>query len=338
MRRLVVVVGVVVGLSACAPTGWQWQRFPAFFEFGSFAGTDGSSLPWASTGEGPLRFDDVSYRWARIPLPGASAVFTITPDGHEYASTYGIYTRTSAKAQWQLLSGTRALGLSFAGKDERGNLYARTTLAASGKGEVFVRLAGEDGWAKVGVEATTLTSFVNDPIGRLYLSASAPVRLLRLEGTTTVDLAQPSALAFDAQGQRYQASLPFTVERVTDSGELELWHRLVGAGTPVLSTLLGFGRDGRFYALIGTSGDLPSKERVDRGDLVSIGAGEPQWRIAAKLGVNGDGQEAGPVSLDAYGGGFARDGSLYFGGCESGCAGGNAFSYGLFRLTLGGQP
>jgi hypothetical protein len=101
---------------------------------------------------------------------------------------------------------------------------------------------------------------------------------------------------------------------------------------------LGFGPDGRFYALVGNGGDLNPKVRIERGDLLSIGASDTEWRLAARPGVNGDDEPAGPVSLDQYGGGFARDGSLYFGGCESGCAGRNSFSYGLYRLTLGGQP
>jgi len=318
---------LVVG---CGPQGWAWQRYSTLTDFGSFSGLDARGAPIASTIDGPRRFDAESYVWKRIETPGAAAKFSATVSGREFASTYGLYTRERSSAAWSLLPGSRALALEFVGQDAAGHLYAR-----SGPADFFVQLSGTQTWLELVTDPSLKDAF-HDPRGTVYLSDAQRSRLARLDGSTVVALAHPTATGFDLDGRRYQAVLPFKVERVDDDGQLTIWHTLSGAGTPVLSALYGFGKDGRFYAL---AQNAPEGSDFASGDMVSIGQGEKRWRLAASPVSDGAGNSAGLASFQSYGGGFERDGAMYFGGCESGCDGrGNAFSYGLFKLTLGGQP
>lgn len=328
----------LVVLSGCAESGWQWQRFTTLRDFGSFAGIDASGAPWAGTINGPYRFDSRRYDWQRIETPGAQASFVAAASGHEFASTYGVYTRASPSAEWQLLEGSRALDLVFTAEDAALNIYAITAAGPAGTQRFhYVRRSGSDSWERLALDGRVSTVF-SSPTGTVYATDGAQ-QLVELRGAEVVPLTQPRATLFDFEGRRHLAEVPFRVHRVTAAGELELWHQLSGAGTPALEQLLGFGKDGRFYAVAVNVLTIPSSADYTAGDLISIGQGESTWKLAASPVSNGDDQPAGLGSFSSYGGSFAPDGSLYWGGCESGCTGsGNAFSYGLFRLTLGGQP
>ena len=123
------------------------------------------------------------------------------------------------------------------------------------------------------------------------------------------------------------------IQQLSDAGALTEWVDFGGVGTAVMGRLIGFGADARFYALAASAQD-----DFGIGDVVVISPDAPAWKLAASSVLQGDGEAGGPpLSLDAYGSAFAPDGSLYFFGCESGCAGdGNAFTLGVYRLVLGG--
>lgn len=329
-------------LLACSPQGWSWQRFNTLRDFGSLTGTDGAGAPFANTVNGPFRFDDASYLWRSVAMPGAGATLQVAPDGREFASTYGLYTRASASGEWQLMPGSRELSLEFIGQDANRNVYGQTTFFSIPQGETkqyAVQLAGTDAWVPLAIDAKVFASLVFGPTGDVFAQSSNRSRLLAIKGTEISDAPQPSALNFDFEGHRYTAEIPFHVRAVTADGQLETWLTLTGAGTPVLERLVGFGKDHRFYAVAGSISSVTAGADFQSGDLISIGRGESEWRLAASPVSDGAGNAAGPGTFNAYGALIARDGTVLFAGCESGCTGdGNSFSYGVFRLTLGGQP
>ncbi len=351
----------VLAFSSCDASSWAWQRYTPFSDFGTFQGIDAVGAPLASTIAGALRFDDATYSWTRVQLPGAGARHHVALSGREYASTYGIYRKDPGAADWQLLEGSRALDLEFVAEDKRGHIYAQTAFFAippGGKKRWAVRSAGTDVFVPFDLDpaAEVTTNFAGD-VHALIRDArtSVPTVLLRLEGTQPVALVHPTALLFDFQGTRYLVQPagsmrvddgmggvktvinPFRIEQVDAAGGLVPF--LEAPGGPAFSDL-GFGRDGRWYAVASDNPLLlPKGAGHAVGDVISIGRGETSWLRAASAVENGDGTTGGPVLLSRYGGGFVADGSLIWAGCESGCAGaGNSFSYGLWRLRLGGQP
>lgn len=348
----------VLALSGCEASGWSWQRYPVFRDFGTFKGIDALGAPLASTVGGELRFDDATYSWQRVELPGAGARLHVGLNGREFASTYGIYRKERGAAEWQLLEGSRALSLEFVAEDRRGHVYAQTSAATGGPKAWSVQVAGTEAWAPLDLEAGV--ELISDFQGNVHaltrsVGSSLPLRLRRLEGTQLVELPHPSAISFGFDGDRFLVTPanamrvddgmggvktvlnPFRIQRVNAAGELEPW--LEAPGGPAV-TDLGFGRDARWYAVVSDNPLLlPSGATYAVGDVISIGKGELTWVRAASAVENGDGTLGGPVLLSSYSGGFASDGTLIWGACESGCTGtGNAFSYGLWRLRLGGQP
>lgn len=352
----------VLAFTGCGASAWSWQRYAAFTDFGSFQGVDGQGAPLASTVGGELRFDEATYQWKRVELPGAGARLRVAVSGREFASSYGIYRKEPKGTDWQLLGGSRELDLEFVAEDRLGHIYAQTTFFAipqGGKRAYAVRVAGTEGFVPLGLDPVLFEELKSDFRGNVYAVgrvASRPSRLLRLEGTQQVELPHPSALDFDFKGNRYLVTPagsmrvdngmggvttvgnPFRIQRVGPGGELEPWFSGEG-GSPVL-TQLGFGRDDRWYGTVSDSSTgLPKGAAYSTGDVVSIGKGDQSWVRAASAVEDGDGTLGGPVRLSNYGGGFVSDGSLIWAGCESGCTGtGNSFSYGLWRLRLGGQP
>ncbi len=351
----------VLAFTSCGASGWSWQRYSVFRDFGSFQGIDGKGAPLASTIGGELRFDEATYQWKRVELPGAGAKLRVAISGREYASTYGIYRKEPNATDWQLLEGSRELDLEFVAEDRLGHIYAQTAffaIPAGGKKAWSVRVAGTEGFVPLDLDPTLFEELKSDFQGNVYAIgrvASQPSRLLRLEGTQQVELPHPAALDFDFKGNRYLVTPagsmrvadgmggvktvlnPFRIQQVGAGGELEPW--LESPGGPAL-TSLGFGKDTRWY---GTVFDdpalLPAGAGYSTGDVVSIGKGDRAWVLAASAVEGGDGTLGGPVRLSSYGGGFVSDGSIIWGACESGCTGtGNSFSYGLWRLRLGGQP
>lgn len=356
-----IALWAVLAFTSCGASGWSWQRYASFSDFGSFQGVDGLGAPLASTVAGELRFDETTYQWKRVELPGAGAKLRVAISGREFASTYGIYRQEPKATDWQLLAGSRELDLEFVAEDRLGHIYAQTTFFAippGGKKAYAVRVAGTERFVPLDLDPVLFEEVKSDFRGNVYAIgriASQPSRLLRLEGTRLVELPHPSALDFDFEGNRYLVTPagsmrvddgmggvktvlnPFRIQLVGADGELEPWLEI--AGGPAL-TPLGFGKDTRWY---GTVSDdtalLPEGADYSTGDVVSIGRGDRAWVRAASAVEGGDGTLSGPVRLSKYGGGFASDGSLIWAGCESGCAGtGNSFSYGLWRLRLGGQP
>ena len=281
----------------------------------------------------PLRLDEGR-------AAGRSAKLRVALDGREFASTYGIYARADRTAQWRLLQGSRALSLEFVAQDERQNLYAQTRFEAvppGGKKLSFVQLAGSDTWLPLELDSNA-PELTTDFQGRVYAVGQA--RLFRLEGTKVTELPHPEAVTFDFSSERFVVTPAggLHIERVTAAGELEPWLE-AQEGMPVVS-VIGFGRDHRCYAVVSSDPRfLPTGSKYTPGDVVSIGKGQREWTLAASVTENGDGTFGGPVLLSSYGGGFVSDGSLIWSACESGCGGsGNAFSYGTWRLRLGGQP
>ena len=352
----------VLAFSSCGASGWSWQRYAVFSDFGSFQGVDGQGAPLASTVGGELRFDETTYQWKRVELPGAGAKLRVAISGREFASTYGIYRKEPKGTDWQLLEGSRELDLEFVAEDSLGHVYAQTTFFAippGGKKAYAVRVAGTEGFVPLDLDPVLFEEVKSDFRGNVYAIgrvASQPSRLLRLEGTQHVELPHPAALDFDFKGNRYLVTPagsmrvdngmggvktvlnPFRIQRVSAGGELEPWLEGEGGG-PVL-TALGFGRDDSWYGTVSDDTQLlPEGAGYATGDVVSIGKGDRSWVRAASAVEDGDGTLGGPVRLSNYGGGFVSDGSLIWAGCESGCTGtGNSFSYGLWRLRLGGQP
>ncbi len=92
----------VLAFTSCDAQGWSWQRYSAFRDFGSFQGIDALGAPLASTQGGELRFDDATYSWKRVELPGAGAHHRVALSGREFASTYGIYRKERGATDWQL--------------------------------------------------------------------------------------------------------------------------------------------------------------------------------------------------------------------------------------------
>jgi hypothetical protein len=350
----------VLAFTSCGASGWSWQRYTVFRDFGSFQGIDALGAPLASTIAGELRFDDATYSWQRVELPGAGARLRVALSGREFASTYGIYRKERGAADWQLLEGSRQLDLEFVAEDKSGNVYAQTNFFAippGGQKAWSVRVAGTETWQPLALDlsAEVTSDFRGNVYALTRAGSSQPNKLLRLEGAQTTELTQPAAITFDFKGDRFLVTPagsmrvddgmggvktvlnPFRIQRVSPSGELEPW--LEAPGGPAL-TPLGFGRDGRWYGVVSDNPALlPEDAAYAVGDVVSIGKSELTWRLAASAVENGDGTLGGPVLLSSYSGGFVSDGSLIWAACESGCAGtGNAFSYGLWRLRLGGQP
>ncbi len=351
----------LLALTSCGPSGWSWQRYSSFSDFGSFQGIDAQGAPLASTFGGELRFDESRYQWQRVELPGAGAKLRVGHSGREFASTYGIYRKDLGASDWQLLEGSRERSLEFVAEDRLGHLYAQTAFFAippGGKKAWSVRVAGSQAFEPLDLDPTLFEELKSDFRGNVHAVgrvASQPSRLLRLEGSGFIELPHPEALDFDFDGNRYLVSPanamrlddgmggvktvlnPFRIQKVGAGGDFEPW--VESAGGPVL-TPLGFARDDRWY---GTVSDnpllLPEGAGYSTGDVVSIGKGEKTWVRAASAVENGDGTLGGPILLSSYGGAVVSDGSIIWAACESGCTGtGNSFSYGLWRLRLGGQP
>ena len=358
------VVGASLLLS-CGSGAVTWQRYPVLREFGSFAGIDADGNPYAATAAGTLMVDDSAQDWQRVAMPGSAAKYFVALDGREFASTYGVYVREPGASSWTLLEGSRALDLEVVTQDGRRNVYARTNDASAG-GVVgrswYVRAAADTSWKQLALDAAQTPELVTDFRANVYVragSSSGIQQLSRLEGEVVTPVPHPTASTFDFRGDRFlvaaagasraddgqggvtTVSTAFRIERVTAAGELEEWVRFDDAqSNAAIRTFFGFGKDDRFYAAVADGiASLPEGAEYATGDIVSVGRGDTAWTLAVSPLAEGDDGQVGPTLLSSYGGGFVSDGSLIFAACESGCTGtGNSFSYGVWRLRLGGQP
>ena len=346
-------------LFACSPQP-SWERYPALSHFGAFSGTDPEGRPFASTIAGVFKVASPEGPWQRLALPGASARYLVARDGRELASTYGIYLREPPSEGWSLIPGSRALNLAAVAQDTAKNVYAQTddaTFAVTRERETWVLPVGGTDWQKLELDPKGQTALLTDFPGNVYAvtqAAGGAQQLVRVEGTRLTPLPHPTAQTFDFRGRRFLVSpartervddgmggvrverLAFQVQRVTEAQELEDWTRFeVDAPGPALADVFGFGQDDRLYAaVLDDAALLPPGVDYAAGDLVSVGKGERAFRRAVSLAEPG-----GPTLLRNYAGSFVADGSIIFAGCESGCSGsGNAFSYGVWRLHLGGTP
>ncbi len=338
----------VSALAACDDSaGGQWELYPYT---GYYLGDNAGGQPSLITREGVMQRDDAGT-WRRVRMPGSNANYVVTPDGREYSSSYGIYTRDDSAADWRLLEGSRALELVAVFQDNKQNLYAQTSQESILLGispSWYVQLAGDTMWTKMPFEPTTFFGLITTFTGTLYAQigpAGAERPLYRVDGATLVPLPYPFARLFDFEGKRYLYSDidgELLIQRITDAGELEPWFQLAATvKRPVFSAHYGFGKDGRMYSRVSDNQlFLPENAGYSPGDIVSIGKGETSWTFAvdgisgAKAGGSG---RQGPVNQSVFSGGFVADGSMVFTGCENldPCQG--RLDFDVYRLRLGGS-
>jgi hypothetical protein len=329
------------------PTGegsWQWFAVGAKrSDFGNFKIAQNGTLQYSSSAEGNSRFDEKLNDWVSVETPGGlDAVYDVARNGTEFVSSYGIYTRASQTSPWTLLPNSRVLRLRYVGLDRDENLYAAVDQSAKppapvGSSSVYVKLKGSSAWTAVGGLPTSQSNVSGgiDPIGRAYLYTMGGLAF-QLQGSSAVALPQPQATSYDYAGNRYVVPAlgnGTVIQKVTPSGTLEPWVNFGGQGTSTLLKFIGFGKDGRFYAIAGVNST--SGFDFGQGDIIAISPSNPKWAKAASGVVDGAGRRTGPASpTTAYNSSFAPDGSLYFYACESCGQNDNAFSYGIYRLKF----
>jgi hypothetical protein len=324
---------------------WQWFTVGTRrSDFGSSYFAQNGTLQYYSSVEGNSRFEETLNDWVSVETPGGyGAVYNIARNGTEFVSSYGMYTRASAASAWTLLAGSRALRLQYVGLDRDENLYAAVDINSKlitplGSTKIYVRLKGSSAWTPVSGLPTPLYIAPDsiDPIGRAFITTNTGS--FQLQGSSAVALPQPQATSYDYLGNRYFVPAlgnGTTIQKVTPSGTLEPWVNFGGQGTSTLLKFIGFGKDGRFYAIAGFNSTLG----FDFGqyDIIAISPSNPKWSKVASSVLDGAGRRTGPANLTiAYNVSFAPDGSLYFYACENGCTPtvGNPFSYGIYRLKF----
>ncbi len=285
---------------------------------------------------GSIRYDPNLNFFAQVDTPGSfNARYVVGDDGTEYVSDYGIYARAVGSTQWTLLPESRSKRLEYVYAAKNGDVYARTT--ASNPNVYFVKLKGSSSWTALNEQPTQVANqsfeIKHDFTGRTYLNTSSS-NLMLLEGAKASVLPQPDASIFDWNGERYKtvdSANKRDLMHVNASGQLELWGKISESG-PIIK-YLGFGKDGRYYAVAGFSSILGSDYR--QYDIIAVSKGNPKWVLAASSVSNGDGTLGGPVKTDAYNSAFSPDGSVYFYGCQGTCGGnGNAAQFLVYRLIL----
>ncbi len=336
-------------LSSCssltAPGGdSQWYTIGAKLrDFGGFRfAQDGTPLYYSGSG-GNLRYTAALNLWESVETPGGyGAVYEVARDGTEFVSSYGMYTRASSTAPWTLIPGSRALRLQYAALDRDGSLYAVVDALAKppppGSSRIYVKLKGSSAWTAVsGLPASYAAASVGvDPLGRAYVFTTTLG--FQFQGALAISLPQPQAQAYDFAGERYfvpPLGAGTTIQKVNLSGALEPWVNFGGVGTSTVLRLIGFGKDGRFYALAGFNSALGFD--FTKGDIIAISPSAPKWTRVASSVLDGAGNRTGPaLAIDAYSSSFSPEGGLYFFGAESGNL--EMFSYGVYRLKFGGNP
>lgn len=287
---------------------------------------------------GSVRYDPNLNFFAQVDAPGSfNARYVVGDDGTEYVSDYGIYTRAVGASQWTLLPESRAKRLEYVYAAKNGDVYARTVVSAPIQPVYSVRLKSSSSWTALNEQPTQVVNqpyeITHDFTGRTYLTTSSN-QLMRLEGAKATVLSQQDARIFDFNGERYKdvaSANGRDLMRVNAAGELELWGKISESG-PIIK-YLGFGQDGRYYAIAGFAVILGSNYR--KNDIIAVSKGNPKWVLAASSVSSGDGTLGGPVITDAYNSAFSSDGSLYFYGCQGSCGGnGNVANYLIYRLIF----
>jgi hypothetical protein len=319
---------------------WQWYSVGAKRgDFGGFRIAQNGTLLYYSSAEGNSRFDEKLNDWVSVETPGGlGAVFDIARDGTEFVSSYGIYTRASATSAWTLLAGSRALRLQYVALDRDENLYAAVDVNSKlitplGSTKIYVKLKGSTAWTPVSGLPTPLYIAPDsiDPIGRAYITTNTLLNF-QLQGSSAVALPQPQALFYDYAGNRYTSN-GTAIQKVTPGGTLETWVNFGGQGTSTLLKFIGFGKDGRFYAIAGFNSTLGFD--FEQYDIIAISPSNPKWSKVASSVLDGTGRRTGPAfPTTSYNISFAPDGSLYFYACESCGQNGNPFSYAIYRLKF----
>jgi hypothetical protein len=300
------------------------------------------STPYANkAGTGFIRYDASSKTWTQIDTPGS---YKVARNSNEYADNGGIYERQAGETEWKLLEGSRQLQLAYLALDRDGSLYAYTS--TSGVTTLYVRLKDSTAWTLLNYQPPTSVAFYwhLDALGRVYLDVGVnTIVSYKLQGATVVPLAHHPT-HFDFQGNAYIVPSIYadaepgggrTISRIKDDGTLEPWVKYGGAGTAPILKLVGFGKDGRFYAVAGLNTNVDSTDDFGQFDLVAISPQKPFWHFVAS-GVSdetGKGDSGVAYTLDSYNTVFAPDGSLYFHLCLP-CGQYNAPFHNIHRLEI----
>lgn len=340
--KLVLVMAASLMLSACnlsggGAAGYRWYGVGQTLGFVTGLGFALDGTLYATDQVlGAIRFDAATSQWRSVDTPGSfNAQYVVGADGAEYVTDYGIYTRPAGgAATWTVLPDSRAKQLEFLMADRDGAVYARTARGVVPH-QIYVRVKGATAsWTPISDQPSGYDSYsVISPeyTARLHIKYSES-KLVRLEGATAITLPQPTGTTFDFAGNRYVISQT-AVSRVTPNGTLEPWITFVQSGP--LRQVLGFGKDGRYYAVAGLNNTSAIYNYTDY-DIIALAPNDTAWKLVASSRSNGDNSVGGPaLNLDNYSSGFSPDGSLIVAGCESGCSGGgNLFTYGVYRLKF----
>ena len=339
---MLLVVGCVLlascNLGAFNEGSYRWYGVGQNLGFAGIAFTLDGSIYGYDQKLGSIRYDPDLNFFAQVDAPGSfNARYVVGDDGAEYVSDYGIYTRASNTSKWTVLPESRSKKLEFVYAAKNGDLYTRVPATYPALPVYFVRLKGSSSWTALNEQPTLVANqpfeIKHDFTGRTYLNTSSN-QLMSLEGAKASVLPQPDASIFDFNGERYKfvdSTNKRDLMHVNASGELELWGKISESG-PIIK-YLGFGKDGRYYAIAGFNSILGSG--YSKNDIIAVSKGNPKWVLAASSVSNGDGTLGGPVITDAYNSAFTSDGSVYFYGCQGTCGGnGNVANYLIYRLIF----
>jgi hypothetical protein len=339
---VLIVVGCVLlascNLGAFNEGSYRWYGVGQRLGFAGIAFALDGSIYGSDQKLGSIRYDPNLNFFAQVDTPGSfKARYVVGDDGTEYVSDYGIYARAAGAVQWTLLPESRSRMLEYVYAAKNGDLFARTIVSSSNLSVYVIRLKGSSSWTALNEQPTQVANqpyeITHDFTGRTYLNTSSS-NLMLLEGAKATVLPEQDARIFDWNGERYKtvdSANGRDLMRVNASGQLEMWGKISESG-PILK-YLGFGKDGRYYAIAGFSSILGSGYR--QNDIIAVSKGNPKWVLAASSVSNGDGTLGGPVTTDTFNSAFSADGSLYFYGCQGTCGGnGNAANYLIYRLIF----